>query len=92
MIGCYQIRPEPAGPRHPLSGCVAVDKTADVAVSSFRIPNQVEDRLDPWFDTPFDRLTVLSVVEGLTILSKVERESSVFLIVMFLDAGRRSRL
>ena len=28
-----------------------------------------------WFDRPFDRLTVLSVVEGLTTLSKVEGES-----------------
>ncbi len=28
--------------------------------------------LDPWFDRPFDRLTVLSKVEGLTTLSKVE--------------------
>jgi len=34
---------------------------------------------DPWFDRPFDRLTVLSEVEGLTVLSepveslKVER-------------------
>jgi hypothetical protein len=25
-----------------------------------------------WFDKPFDRLTVLSEVEGLTTLSKVE--------------------
>jgi len=29
-----------------------------------------------WFDRPFDRLTVLSGVEGLTTLSKVEGESS----------------
>ena len=43
--------------------------------------------LDPWFDRPFDRLMVLSNVEGLTTLSKpveslkverVEGESSVF--------------
>jgi hypothetical protein len=31
---------------------------------------------DPWFDRPFDRLTVLSKVEGLTTLSKVEGVSS----------------
>ena len=34
--------------------------------------------LDPWFDRPFDRLMVLSNVEGLTTLSKVEGESSSF--------------
>ena len=28
-----------------------------------------------WFDRPFDRLTVLSNVEGLTTLCKVEGES-----------------
>ena len=28
-----------------------------------------------WFDRPFDRLTVLSKVEGLTTLSKVEGEA-----------------
>ena len=32
---------------------------------------------DPWFDRPFDRLTVLSKVEGRTTLSEVEGESSV---------------
>jgi hypothetical protein len=45
---------------------------------------------DPWFDRPFDRLTVLSKVEGLTTLSQpveslkveqVEGESSVLLII-----------
>jgi hypothetical protein len=30
---------------------------------------------DPWFDRPFDRLTVLSKVEGLTTLIEVEGES-----------------
>jgi hypothetical protein len=30
---------------------------------------------DPWFDRPFDKLTVLSEVEGLTTLSEVEGES-----------------
>jgi len=35
--------------------------------------------LDPWFDRPFDRLTVLSEVEGLTTLSKVEGESRICL-------------
>jgi hypothetical protein len=34
--------------------------------------------LDPWFDRPFDRLMVLSNVEGLTALSNVEGESSYF--------------
>jgi len=34
--------------------------------------------LDPWFDRPFDRLTVLSNVEGLATLSGVEGESSAF--------------
>jgi hypothetical protein len=34
--------------------------------------------LDPWFDGPFDRLTVLSNVEGLTTLSTVEGEYSAF--------------
>jgi len=33
-----------------------------------------------WFDRPFDRLTVLSVVEGLTTLSKVEGESRIRLL------------
>ena len=32
-----------------------------------------------WFDRPFDRLTVLSEVEGLTTLSKVEGESRICL-------------
>ena len=45
---------------------------------------------DPWFDRPFDRLTALSKVEGLTTLSepveslkveRVEGESSVSLII-----------
>jgi len=31
---------------------------------------------DTWFDRPFDRLTVLSLAEGLTTLSEVEGESS----------------
>ena len=43
---------------------------------------------DPWFDRPFDRLTVLSKVEGLTTLSKVEGESSFFPIDLLLDAPR----
>jgi hypothetical protein len=43
--------------------------------------------LDPWFDRPFDRLTVLSEVEGLTTLSGVEGEPSVFQHNPFLDAG-----
>jgi hypothetical protein len=30
---------------------------------------------DPWFDRPFDKLTVLSRVEGLTTLSEAEGES-----------------
>jgi hypothetical protein len=34
--------------------------------------------LDPWFDRPFDRLTVLSEVEGLTTLSTVEGEFRAF--------------
>jgi len=34
-------------------------------------------RRKPWFDEPFDRLTVLSKVEGLTTLSIAEGESSV---------------
>jgi hypothetical protein len=41
-------------------------------------PYRVRGRLvgrDPWFDRPFGRLTVLSRVEGLTILSEVEGES-----------------
>ena len=29
-----------------------------------------------WFDRPFDRLTVLSRVEGLTILSELEGQSA----------------
>ena len=43
--------------------------------------------LDPWFDVPFDRLVVLSNVEGLTTLSKVEGESSFIYGVQLLDAG-----
>jgi hypothetical protein len=35
---------------------------------------------DPWFDRPFDSLTVLSNVDGLTTLSEVEGESSEKLI------------
>ena len=31
-----------------------------------------EARSTKWFDKPFDRLTVLSKVEGLTTLSKIE--------------------
>lgn len=30
---------------------------------------------DPWFDRPFDRVMVLSRIEGLTTLSEVEGES-----------------
>ena len=33
-------------------------------------------RRKPWFDEPFDRLTVLSRVEGLTTLSVAEGESN----------------
>jgi len=33
---------------------------------------------EPWFDRPFDRLTVLSKVEGLTTLSEVEGESIIY--------------
>ena len=41
------------------------------------IPDEaVQGGRDSWFDRPFDRLTVLSKVEGLTTLSEVERESS----------------
>jgi hypothetical protein len=41
------------------------------------IPDEAaKGRRDPWFDRPFDRLTVLSKVEGLTTLSEVEGESS----------------
>jgi hypothetical protein len=40
------------------------------------IPDEsTRGRGDPWFDRPFDRLTVLSKVEGLTTLSEVEGES-----------------
>jgi hypothetical protein len=40
------------------------------------IPGESNDvGRDPWFDRPFDRLTVLSEVEGLTTLSEVEGES-----------------
>jgi hypothetical protein len=43
---------------------------------------------DPWFDRPFDRLTVLSKVEGLTTLSEVEGESRKLLSRhLFLDPG-----
>jgi hypothetical protein len=45
------------------AACTDIGKIADIAVSSSRIPNQVEDRLDPWFD----RLTTLSTVEGESI-------------------------
>ena len=37
-------------------------------------------RRKPWFDEPFDRITVLSRVEGLTTLSIAEGESSVALM------------
>jgi hypothetical protein len=41
------------------------------------IPDESADGgRDPWFERPFDRLTVLSKVEGLTTLSEVEGESS----------------
>jgi prophage tail gpP-like protein len=36
------------------------------AIKKFQLTNT------KWFDKPFDRLTVLSRVEGLTTLSKVE--------------------
>jgi len=42
------------------------------------IPSSRHSGLDPWFDRPFGRLTVLSKVEGLTTLSGVEGESRVF--------------
>jgi hypothetical protein len=45
---------------------------------------------DPWFDRPFDKLTVLSKVEGLTTLSEVEGESSKFARNQItLDPGSR---
>ena len=48
---------------------------------------------DPWFDRPFDRLTVLSKVEGLTTLSEVEGESRKLLSShLFLDPGSRPAL
>jgi hypothetical protein len=45
------------------------------------VPNVIPDESayagrDQWFDRPFDRLTVLSKVEGLTTLSEVEGVSS----------------
>jgi hypothetical protein len=43
--------------------------------------------LDLWFDEPFDRLVVLSNVEGLTTLSQVEGESSAF--PEYYDTGCR---
>jgi hypothetical protein len=46
--------------------------------------------LDPWFDRPFDRLTVMSKVEGLTTLSNVEGESSFFSTCY--TAGCRSQI
>jgi hypothetical protein len=49
-------------------------------MSQFAEPIILDERRfagrDPWFDRPFDRLTVLSKVEGLTTLSEVEGESS----------------
>ncbi|KPK30183.1 MAG: hypothetical protein AMK69_04175 [Nitrospira bacterium SG8_3] len=40
------------------------------------LPGEPEDfGRDPWFDRPFDKLTVLSKVEGLTTLSEAEGES-----------------
>jgi hypothetical protein len=49
-------------------------------MSQFAEPVIPEERRltgrDPWFDRPFDRLTVLSKVEGLTTLSEAEGESS----------------
>jgi hypothetical protein len=38
-------------------------------------------RRDPWFDKPFDRLTVLSEFEGLTTLSEVEGVSRRILVL-----------
>ncbi len=43
--------------------------------------------LDPWFDRPFDRLMVLSDVEGLTTLSGVEGESSVYASGCRIESG-----
>ena len=53
-------------------------------------PNVIPDESayrgrDPWFDRPFDRLTVLSKVEGLTTLSEVEGVSSK--VLLFIDFG-----
>jgi hypothetical protein len=45
-------------------------------LADYQMPPFCHSGLDPLFDRPFDRLTVLSRVEGLTTLSKVERESS----------------
>jgi hypothetical protein len=50
---------------------IAIDKTTISADLSSR-------GLDPWFDVPLDRLTVLSNVQGLTTLSIAEGESSGF--------------
>jgi len=40
-------------------------------------------RNSKWFDGPFDRLTVLSKVEGLTTLSKVEGQFQMTKFQMF---------
>ena len=52
-----------------------------------KIPNHKITNIK-WFDKPFDRLTVLSRVEGLTTLSKVEGQIAMTRIQNFKCFGK----
>jgi hypothetical protein len=60
--------------------------TVRASFGLFSKPSKLKSK---WFDKPFDRLTVLSEVEGLTTLSPVEGQISEFLkIIMESDVKR----
>ncbi len=48
-------------------------------VSCHAVSSSCHARLDPWFDRPFDMLTVLRKFKGLTTLSVVEGASKIML-------------
>jgi hypothetical protein len=67
------------------------EKRGDGETASNVIPDESAcGGRDPWFDRPFDRLTVLSKVEGLTTLSEVEGVSSK--VLFFLDSPPQADL
>jgi hypothetical protein len=61
--------------KSPLESFNIKQKHQDFATAKMKWIPDSHSGLDPWFDRPFDRLMVLSKVEGLTTLSEVEGES-----------------